>query len=213
MQDCQITAPLCILVENLTMATSEKLVQAFRLFDAANGKDPNTEEFRGKTYPREVLYALRMTEKLNSFSPNASEALQLAARCQHICRWEIPRETYDMNRQGYLKWRRALKKFHVQKATEILKEVGYSEELIDRVCLLLEKKQLKRDEESQTLEDVICMVFLECYFDAFALKHTEEKITDILKKTWRKMSESGRNAAMALPYSERGQQLINTALK
>src|SRR5690606_25066803 len=110
------------------MATSEKLSKAFQLFDEANAKDPNTEEWQGKTYPKELLYAIHMTNKLNDFAPDAPEALQLTARCQHIRRWEIPRESYEMNRAGYLKWRLDLKKFHVEIASDILKDIGYGPE-------------------------------------------------------------------------------------
>lgn len=195
------------------MASSDKLLQAFQLFDEANGQDPNTEDYMGRTYPKEVLYALRMTEKLNNFAPEASETLRLTARCQHICRWEIPRESYDMNRVGYLKWRQDLKKFHAQKATEILKEVGYDQVTIDKVTFLLEKKQLKKNEDTQTLEDVICLVFLEFYFESFAQKHAEDKTIEILQKTWRKMSEKGQKAALGLPLSKKTLQLINKAVK
>ena len=195
------------------MVASEKLQQAFLLFDKANEQDPNTEVYKGQTYPKEVLYAIRMTEKLDDFAPDASEALQLTARCQHICRWEIPRESYDMNRVGYLKWRQDLKKFHAEKATKILETVSYSRELIDKVAFLLEKKQLKKNEDTQTLEDVICLVFLEFYFEAFAAEHPEDKIIDILKKTWRKMSDKGQKAALQLPLSKNSHQLISKAIQ
>lgn len=194
------------------MATSDKLIRAFELFDKANAQDPNTEEYGGKTYPKEVLYAERMTERLNQFEPKASEALRLTARCQHICRWEIPRESYEMNRVGYLKWRQDLKKFHARKAQEILEEVGYSQQTIDKVAFLLEKKQLKKNEDTQTLEDVICLVFLEYYFESFATEHPEQKIIDILQKTWRKMSQKGHAAALQLPLSESAFALVNKAV-
>ncbi len=171
------------------MATSTKMVIAFQGFDAANAQDPNIEENSGKTYPKELLYAMRMTDMLNDFVPNASEALQLAVRCQHICRWQIPRETYDMNRAGYLRWRQDLKKFHVKKATEILESAGYEQSMIDTVSFLLEKKLLKKNEETQTLEDVICLVFLTYYLTPFALKHPLDKTIAILQKTWQKMSD------------------------
>lgn len=195
------------------MAASDKLEKAFELFDKANEQDPNREEYQGKEYAKEVLYAIRMTDKLNSFAPDASEALQLTARCQHICRWEIPRDSYEMNRVGYLKWRQDLKKFHAEKAGEILKAVGYSQEVIDNVAFLLEKKQLKKNEETQTMEDVICLVFLEFYFEPFAKKYSEEKLIDILQKTWRKMSEKGQAAALKLPLSESSLTLIGKALQ
>ncbi|MDP2526781.1 DUF4202 domain-containing protein [Maribacter dokdonensis] len=194
------------------MATTDKLLLAFQQFDEANKQDPNTEVFEGTTYPKEVLYGIRMTERLNAFDPNASEALRLTARCQHICRWEIPRESYEMNREGYLRWRQELKKFHATKAASILEDIGYNKETIDNVKFLLQKKQLKKNEETQTLEDVICLVFLEFYFEPFAHKHPEDKTIDILQKTWRKMSTKGQEAALELPLSKFSLDLITKAL-
>tara|TARA_R110000765_G_scaffold45850_2_gene94721 strand:+ start:1028 stop:1618 length:591 start_codon:yes stop_codon:yes gene_type:complete len=194
------------------MATTDKLLVAFQHFDEANTQDPNTEVFEGTTYPKEVLYGIRMTERLNEFDPTASEALRLTARCQHICRWEIPRESYEMNREGYLRWRQDLKKFHANKAAAILEEIGYDQDTIDKVRFLLEKKQLKKNEETQSLEDVICLVFLEFYFEPFAHKHAEDKTIDILQKTWRKMSEKGQSAALKLPLSKYSLDLITKAL-
>ncbi|MER3374927.1 MAG: DUF4202 domain-containing protein [Allomuricauda sp.] len=194
------------------MGMSKKLLEAFKLFDEANTQDPNKEIFEGAAYPKELLYAERMTDILNEFEPDASEALQLTARCQHICRWEIPRESYEMNRVGYLKWRQELKKFHAEKASSILQKVGYDDETIDRVSFLLLKKQLKKDEETQTLEDVICLVFLKYYYEPFLLKHDDDKITSILQKTWKKMSPKGHKAALALSFSERGKELVSKAL-
>lgn len=191
----------------------EKLINAFRLFDGANAEDPNVELWQGKEYPKELLYAMRMTEKLSAFEPEASEALQLTARCQHIRRWEIPRESYEMNRVGYLKWRQDLKKFHAEKAGTILREVGYDQEMIDRVAFLLEKKQLKKNAETQILEDVICLVFLEFYFEPFSHKYPEEKLIDILQKTWGKMSPKGHEAALKLPLSKDSLEVIGKVLK
>lgn len=194
------------------MGMSKKLLEAFKLFDEANAQDPNKEIFEGAAYPKELLYAERMTDTLNEFEPDASEALQLTARCQHICRWEIPRESYEMNRVGYLKWRQELKKFHAEKASSILQKVGYDDETIDRVSFLLLKKQLKKDEETQTLEDVICLVFLKYYYEPFQIKHDDDKIISILQKTWKKMSPKGHKAALALSFSERGKELVSKAL-
>ncbi len=191
----------------------DRLSQAFALFDKANTADPNTETYQGRTYPKELLYALRMTERLNEFEPSASETLKLTARCQHICRWEIPRESYPMDRLGYLRWRQDLKKFHAEKAGQILKEVGYNQEMIDKVGFLLEKKQLKKHPETQTLEDVICLVFLEFYFEAFSKKYDEEKLIDIIQKTWRKMSERGQKAALQLSLPHSSLVLIQKALQ
>lgn len=195
------------------MAASEKLLQAFHLFDEANNKDPNTETYNGKMYPKELLYAMRMTEVLDEFAPDASEALKLAARCQHICRWEIPRSNYEMNRPGYLKWRQELKKFHVQKAAEILRNVDYEQDTINKVEFLLLKKQLKKSVETQTLEDVICLVFLNHYFEPFMQKHPEDKVVDIVQKTWRKMSLEGQKSALELSLPENAKELIRKAIE
>lgn len=72
---------------------------------------------------------------------------------------------------------------------------GYDEQTIERVQTLLLKKGLKQDAEVQTLEDVICLVFLKYYLADFAEKHSEEKVADILQKTKRKMSARGLEAA------------------
>jgi len=191
----------------------QKLQEAYQRFDEANAKDPNTEEYNGKLFPKELLYAQRMTEILSEFLPDASEVLLLTTRCQHICRWEIPRSEYPMNRVGYLQWRTALKKFHVSKASEILKEVGYETGIIDRVSFLLQKKQLKRDAETQAIEDVICLVFLKYYYEDFIEKHDETKLISIIQKTWIKMSRKGQERALKLRFSEKGIKLINTALE
>jgi len=189
-----------------------KLNKAFSLFDKANANDPNKEIVDEKPIAKELIYGQRMTQTLDSFISDTSEALQLAARAQHICRWEIPRDSYPMDRVGYLKWREELKKFHAQKASEILQETGYDQETIDRVSFLIQKKKLKKDDDTQILEDVICLVFLEYYYPEFYQKHTPEKVIDILQKTWRKMSEKGHQAALKLSYPEKGLDLIKQAI-
>jgi hypothetical protein len=153
-----------------------------------------------------------MTEKLGQFDSESSEAMQLAVRAQHIGRWKIPRLDYPMDRVGYLKWREELKKMHAHMAAEILNEVGYDEETIERVKFLIRKKQLKTDPDTQTMEDVICLVFLEYYFEEFAAKHENEKIIDILQKTWAKMSEKGHRAALQLPFSPSSLVLVKEAI-
>ncbi|MEM7381538.1 MAG: DUF4202 domain-containing protein [Bacteroidota bacterium] len=194
------------------MGNPEKMARAFQLFDEANSKYPNKEEYEGNLHPKELLYAKRMTETLKFFAPEASETVQLSARCQHLRRWEIPRERYEMNRVGYLKWRQELKKFHAEKATEILEEVGYDSETIGQVQFLLLKKQLKKSAETQTLEDVICLVFMTYYLEDFAQKHQRDKLIDILQKTWRKMSEKGQAAALELPFSDETALLVREAI-
>jgi hypothetical protein len=188
--------------------------EAIRRFDAANAEDPNQEFFEGEERPKELLYAQRMTDWLDRFAPDASEAVRLAARSQHLRRWAIPRKDYPMDRRGYLRWRTALKKRHADESGEILREVGYDEATISRVGELLRKEGLIFDPEVQLLEDVICLVFLEHYFEDFARKHEREKVIDILRKTWGKMTEKGHEAAVALAgeLPEDCREMIGAAL-
>ena len=180
--------------------------------DAENAQDPNSEIYQSNSYPKELLYSNRMYERLMDFYPKASEEVQIASKAQHICRWKMPRESYPMDRVGYLKWREDLKKFHAQTTAKILEKAGYSPAFIDRVSFLIEKKLLKKDVETQLLEDVICLVFLEYYFDDFAQKHDREKMKNIILKTWNKMSENGHQEALKINFSEENLQLIKDSL-
>jgi hypothetical protein len=185
--------------------------QACQLFDEYNRRDPKSTIINDNEISDSFLYAQRMTAKLNDFAPNASEELQLAARCQHIGRWEIPRQDYPMDRKGYLQWRSQLKLYHAKIAASILEKCGYKESMISKVKDLLVKKQLKQNPDTQTLEDVICLVFLEFYFDDFSKEHEEEKLINILKKTIAKMSAKGVEAALKLPLSAKAKKLIALA--
>lgn len=186
--------------------------RAIAAFDAANAQDPHREVIDGQPAPRELVYARRMTECLSRFAPGASETLKLAARCQHICRWMRPRADYPATRAGYHRWRTALARFHADKAAEILHEAGYEELAVARVGSLLRKENLKTDAEVQTLEDVICLVFLEHYLADFARQHDDEKLIGIIRKTWKKMSGRGQEQALKLPLDERSLRLVKLAL-
>jgi hypothetical protein len=185
---------------------------AIALIDKANSEDVNTYEVAGLKYPKELLYSQRMTRKLLQFEPSASKALQISARGQHICRWKIARNEYPMDRVGYLKWRETLKKMHANLTADILKQVGFDDQFTDRVKAIISKKLIKKNEESQTLEDTICLVFLDYYFEEFAAKHTDEKVIDILKKTWLKMSDKGHITALKLPFSDKSLALVKQAI-
>jgi len=185
---------------------------AIALIDKANSEDINSYEVAGLNYPKELLYSLRMTRKLLRFEPNASKALQIAARAQHICRWKIARDAYPMDRVGYLKWRETLKKMHADLTADILEQVGFDDQFADRVKAIILKKLIKKNEESQTIEDIICLVFLDYYFEEFAAKHNDEKVIDILKKTWIKMSDKGHEAALKIPFSEKSLILVKQAI-
>jgi len=170
-------------------------------FDAANAEDPHRETADGRERPKELLYAERMSAMLKRYAPDASEALQLAARCQHIQRWKMPRSDYPMDRIGYLQWRKKANQFHAQLAGEILRAAGYDEASVARVGALLKKEALKSDPEAQTLEDVVDLVFLESYLAAFVAGHGEyqkDRFIGILRKMAKKMSARGRAAATGM---------------
>ncbi len=194
------------------MGNSNFFQRAIAGIDQANKADPNIEPGEDKNYPREYLYSLRMSARLERFDPQASESLRLAARAQHIQRWKIPRSDYPQGRQGYKKWRSELAKFHAETTGNIMAESGYDAKAIERVKTLLQKKQLKRDDEVQALEDVICLVFIEHYLADFATKHPEEKVVDIIRKTWKKMSPKGHSAALKIPLTQQLGALVEKAL-
>jgi len=187
---------------------NERFDAAIARFDEENSRDPNLEIGQ----PRELIYAQRLTDWVNKLSPTASEPLRLAARCQHICRWQSPRENYPMTKPGYLKWRADLKKFHADKSGQILKEVGYDDTTIRRVQDLNLKKNFPVDPEVRVLEDALCLVFLEFQLTTLAAKSDDEKMINALKKSWDKMTETARAEALKLNYGEREKALIARAL-
>ena len=189
-----------------------RVSEAFRQFDQANADDPNIETVDGTEHPKELLYAQRMTATLEEFAPEASDEVRLAVRCQHIRRWTIPRETYPEGREGYRRWRSDLARFHADTAASILGGIGYDQESIARVSLLLRKERLKSDPEVQLLEDVACLVFLTHYLSAFVEKHESTKVIEILRKTWRKMSDKGHTAALRLDWDAKTRPLVEAAL-
>ena len=184
---------------------------AIRMFDQANSEDPNIEVINGQPMPKGLVYGQRMSARLAVFAPDAPETVKLAARAQHIRRWEVPRDTYPEGRAGYLKWRTDLYKRHGDIAGAIMKDVGYDGETIERVQTLLRKRGLKTDPEVQLMEDVICLVFLEHYFHDFAHQHDEQKLIPILQKTWNKMTDKAHEAALALDYAPEDLAVIQKA--
>jgi hypothetical protein len=187
---------------------TEKFQAAIKRFDEENSRDPNFEN----SQPRELLYAQRLTDWVLKLCPAASEILRLAARCQHICRWQSPRENYPMTRAGYLKWRADLKKFHAQKSSEILREIGYDDETIRRVQDLNLKKNFPADPEIRVLEDALCLVFLEFQFAALVAKSDDDKMINAVRKSWEKMTEPARAEALKLNFGAREKNLIERAL-
>ncbi len=192
-------------------SSPDRFAKAITAFDAYHQKDPNTEMNNGQVFPKELLYAIRMTDRLVRFASNADEYVKLSARCQHIGRWEIPREKYPMNKKGYLQWRTEEKMHHAKIAEGILSDCGYDRETIERVKFLLLKKELYTNAGTQLLEDVVCLVFIEYYLEDFAAKHDNEKVVDILRKTIKKMTHSAIEAVSELNLSDRIKPLIARA--
>ncbi|KAF0205642.1 MAG: hypothetical protein FD173_812 [Gallionellaceae bacterium] len=180
--------------------TQQLYQAAIAAFDKANAEDPNKDVFSGKDYPKELLYAQRMTEMQERYAPETSEAVKLAVRAQHIQRWKIPRSDYTMDKPGYMLWRTTLYKFHAETAGNLMKEVGYGDEMIARVKSIISKKNLKTDPEAQMMEDIVDLVFIEHYMIGFATSHPEydeAKWILIIKKTWNKMSARAHEFALA----------------
>ncbi len=193
------------------MIPTKQLEKAYASFDSYNSMDPNKEKFNGVLYSKEFLYAARMTEKLKEYAADSDEYVHLVVRCQHIGRWEIPRSSYPMNRTGYLQWRSQLALHHAQVAEKILTECGYDTDTIDKVKFLLQKKQLHQNPDTQLLEDVICLVFVQYYLEPFAALHEDEKVIDILKKTLKKISSRGIEEVLKISVSDKVKTLIQKA--
>lgn len=192
--------------------TATRYADAIAAVDAANASDPNAVDVAGARRPAELVYGERMSAALEDLHPDASEALRLAARAQHIRRWTVSRDSYPMDRTGYLRWRTDLKRKHAEMAATIMRNSGYEDADIARVGALIRKERLKQDAESQALEDVACIVFLKHYVDEFAAKHDDDKLVSILRKTWVKMSPHGHAAALKLTLSPRVAGLVGRAL-
>lgn len=186
--------------------------QAIQAFDQMNAQDPNLLRLGGQDYPRELWYARELTRWVLQLQPNASEALRLAARSQHLERWKIPRSDFPPGRLGYLNWRKRLAHFHASRAEEILRTLHYSENMVQRVRELNLKLNIQRDLETQVLEDALCLVFLESQFAEFSEKTEKNKLVEIIQKTWKKMSSRGREIALKLDLDEAARKIVEEAI-
>lgn len=194
------------------MDLSHGFEKAISEFDRLNAQDPKKCEVNGEQIPYEVFFANCMTKWVSKLDPDASEVVRLAARCQHLCRWEIPRKRYPEGRVGYITWRKDLKRFHADKSAEVLIEVGYDDSMVERVRAINLKQGLGKDPEVQVIEDALCLVFLEEQFDDLIAKTEEAKMISIIQKTWKKMSEQAQQEALRLNLSEEGARMIKLAL-
>ena len=192
--------------------SADRLARVLDRLDQLNREDPNTERVSGAAIPRELLYAQRLTDWVLKLDPRASEALRIAARGQHVRRWTIPRERYPRGRAGYLKWRETLKAYHADTAAAVMRDAGYADEAIARVRLLMGKRKLGEDPDTQTLEDALCLVFLETQFADLRRKTPDETMREVLRKTWKKMSARARSEALRLPLAEEDREFLQDSL-
>lgn len=201
----------------MTMSeTAERLIPTIAEVDRLNAHDPRHEQLAGALRPREIVYSERMSACLDRIYPAASEALRIAARAQHICRWEIPRHQFALGREGYNAWRSTCREHHAGLVTAIMQSCGYSDLEIAHVVKLISKGDLKRDPESQALENVVGVVFVEHYLAAFVTEHAEydeSKLIGILRKTMRKMDAAGHAAIGALDMPPATRRLVEIAMK
>lgn len=190
--------------------------KALAAIDAAHALDPKKVTVDGNEVPYELHYANKMTAYLNKHTAAApaaaSETLRLAVRAQHLRRWEVPRDSYPMTKVGYHSWRNAAKKRQAELVKTMCLDAGYAEADAERVAALVRKEDLKSDGETQVLEDVACLVFLDDQFEEFERGYDEDKIITILRKTWGKMSERGHELALQIPMGERPLELVKKAL-
>lgn len=199
-----------------------KLSDVLSAIDEINSKDTNITLYNNESYPKELIYGQRMTACLTQHWPQANELLQIAVRAQHIKRWHLKRTEFAPGKAGYYKWRIALGKFHSELAAQIMLENGYSDSEAEQTASIICKENLKDktdnqlNADSQTLEDVACLVFLEHYFDEFAAKYLKEdneaKIIRIVQLTWKKMSEEAHNIALKMTLPDHLADLVKKAL-
>ena len=191
---------------------SQRLKKVISKIDEVNSRDPKKIRVEDYEYPYELIYSKNLTDWVMKLKPQPSEALLIAARGQHMGRWTIPRDHYPPDRGGYLRWREELKKFHAGEVSKIMKSCGYQESEIKPVQDIILKKNRTENSDSQTMEDALCLVFLESQFGELRAKTPDEKMKTILQKTWKKMSEAAKKEALNLDLQEKDKKLLREAL-
>jgi uncharacterized protein DUF4202 len=178
--------------------TDARFDAAIEAIDAANRDDPNTIVVDGAELPKELAHAEMVTEWVRRLDPHASEPLLLAARAHHLRRWSIPRASYPTGRKGYLKWRKTLHEQHAHDVAEILQQVGYDDTTTARVQELVRKRGLGKDPEVQTLEDALCLVFIQTQLRDLAARLDPKTLPGVIDKTKKKMSDEAIAFALEL---------------
>lgn len=192
--------------------SSERFDETTEAFDVVNAHDPRSIDVDGESTPYELAYARWLTDWVLKLQPDASEELLLATRAQHIARWTLSRQDYPEGLNGYLQWREDLKQIHAEKAGLLMKENGYSEEIVDLVQQFIRKDNFPDHPESRVLEDALCLVFIERQLEDFAETKPTEKTIDIIQKTWEKMTERAQDIAKNLELTPSAKSLLHQAL-
>lgn len=191
----------------------ERLRRTLERIDEENMKDPTKEAWEGSEMPCAWVYGQRMTQWLLKLQPEPSPELQIAARAQHICRWEIPRDTFPANRKGYLDWRVRMYDFHSEKTLAIMEELGWDEDAQYQVNFYLHKRCLQTNREVQFLEDAACLIFIEHHLLEFAKEHRDQKVVRIIQKTWDKMTEQGHREVYAIALPDEVHALLDKVMR
>ena len=191
---------------------NDRLAETLARIDALNREDPSADVGDDRSGARELIYSRRLSDWVTRLAPEASEALRIAARGQHVQRWKIQRDRYPMTRAGYLKWRETLKQFHAETVGAVMREAGYDAAAVAHVRNIILKKNLKTDPEAQTIEDALCLVFLETQFADLRMKTPEDKMIDVVRKTWAKMSPRAQRLALELPLPADDRDFLKRAL-
>lgn len=187
--------------------------RARRLIDEVHARDTRRTP---AGQPAELAYADRLESWVARLVPDASELLRLAARCQHLERFAVPRAGFPEGRAGYHAWRRSLYARQAGRARELLLEAGYSAAEAAQAAAWVAKEGLKTNAGTQALEDAACLVFLESEISAFAAQHGDyppEKFVEIIRKTWQKMSAPARQFALGLDLPPGPAALVQAALR
>jgi hypothetical protein len=195
-----------------TSTDQDRLNRALAAIDAANTDDPATLVVDGVEQPKELAHAKLMTDWVRRLDPSATDAQILAARAHHLRRWSLPRQDFPEGRAGYLRWRTRLKRQHAEEVAEILRALDYDDATIERVQQIVRKDGLGRDPAVQVHEDALCLVFLQTQLMPVAAQLGDEKTVDVLRKTARKMSPQGLEAAAQLDLDADGKRLLALAL-
>jgi len=193
--------------------TSARLRQALDHIDEINRADPHQIQVRGESRPKEFTHAAMVSAWIERLRPDADDALRIAAHGHHVRRWAIPRGEYPQGRRGYLRWRQALQEVHAATLGEVMTKARYDATAIQRAQDLVRKKNLRRDPDVQALEDALCLVSLETQLGDFRARQPDVRMTEILRKTWDKMSGNARTLALELDLAPDDRHFLRQAVQ